>query len=196
MDETRTAAALEALLFAAGNAVPVTRLAAALDVTEEEIRDAAETLKNRYEAPQSGIELAVFDDAYQLRTKKQYYPQLITLVQKKKEYKLTDTVMETLSIVAYKQPVTKAEIEKIRGVSSDFALNRLIEYGLVQELGRLNAPGRPLLFGITEEFLRVFGVSDRDDLPLINPLQVEVFRREAEEEAGAGDALAETMVDV
>lgn len=195
MEKMQIAAAMEALLFASGDSVKCARLAGALDVTENEIREAAQVLRSRYEAPGSGIELASFEDAYQLCTKAKYYPQLIELVQKKKEYKLTDTVMETLSIIAYKQPVTKAEIEKIRGVSSDFAVNRLIEYGLVQELGRLDAPGRPILFGITEEFLRVFGVSDADHLPLINPLQVEVFRREAEEEAGGADE-GETKVEV
>ena len=193
-DAQRTAAAMEALLFAAGEAQSAAKLAAALEVKPEEIGDAARLLRTRYADPACGIELAVFGDSYQLCTKKEFYPQLISLVQKKKEYHLTDTVMETLSIIAYKQPVTKAEIEKIRGVSCDFAVNRLVEFGLVQELGRLNAPGRQLLFGITEEFLRVFGVSDTDELPLIDPLQAEQFRREAEEEAASSSE--EETVDV
>ena len=90
--------------------------------------------------------------------------------------------METLSIIAYKQPVTRIEIEKIRGVKSDHAVNKLIEYNLVKELGRLDAPGRPLLFGTTEEFLRHFGVQSLDQLPVINPMKVEDFKTEAEEE--------------
>ena len=85
--------------------------------------------------------------------------------------------METLSIIAYKQPVTKIEIEKIRGVSSDHAVNKLVEYNLVCELGRLDAPGRPLLFGTTEEFLRCFGVHSIDDLPVLSPVQVEEFNQ-------------------
>ena len=92
--------------------------------------------------------------------------------------------METLSIIAYRQPVTKAEIEKIRGVKCDHAVNKLIEYGLVQELGRLDAPGRPLLFGTTEEFLRDFGISSKDNLPEISPVLLEDFKEEAEAEAG------------
>ena len=90
--------------------------------------------------------------------------------------------METLSIVAYKQPVTKIEIEKIRGVKCDHAINKLIEYNLIRELGRLDAPGRPILFGTTEEFLRNFGVQSLEELPAINPVQVEDFKAEAEEE--------------
>lgn len=90
--------------------------------------------------------------------------------------------METLSIVAYKQPVTKIEIEKIRGVKCDHAINKLIEYNLIREIGRLDAPGRPILFGTTEEFLRNFGVQSLEDLPAINPVQVEDFKAEAEEE--------------
>ena len=92
-------------------------------------------------------------------------------------------MLETLSIVAYKQPVTRAEIEKIRGVNSDHALNRLIEYGLVCETGRLDAPGKPILFGTTEDFLRTFGVRSIDELPVLNPEKVEEFKTEAEEEA-------------
>ncbi len=90
--------------------------------------------------------------------------------------------METLSIIAYKQPVTRIEIEKIRGVKSDHAVNKLVEFGLVKELGRLDAPGKPLLFGTTEEFLRHFGVQSLEELPVINPMQVEDFKSEAEEE--------------
>lgn len=93
-------------------------------------------------------------------------------------------MMETLAIIAYRQPVTKAEIEKIRGVKSDHAVNKLIEYGLVQELGRLDAPGRPLLFGTTEEFLRDFGIDSRENLPEISPVLLEDFKEEAEAEAG------------
>ena len=100
-----------------------------------------------------------------------------------RKYVLTEVLLETLSIIAYKQPVTKLEIEKIRGVKSDHAVNKLIEYGLVEEVGRLNVPGRPILFGTTEEFLRSFGMSSVEDLPTAGPEQVEEFKQEAEEEA-------------
>ena len=96
---------------------------------------------------------------------------------------LTDVMLETLSIIAYKQPVTKAEIEKIRGVKCDHAINKLVEYELVRELGRLDAPGRPILFGTTEEFLRSFGVASTEELPMISPDKIEDFKKEAQEEA-------------
>ena len=92
-------------------------------------------------------------------------------------------MLETLSIIAYKQPITKIEVEKIRGVKSDHAVNKLVEYGLVEEVGRLDAPGKPILFGTTEEFLRRFSVPSIDDLPSLNPEQLEHFKEEAEDEA-------------
>ena len=95
---------------------------------------------------------------------------------------LSDVLLEKLSIIAYKQPVTKLEVEKIRGVKSDHAVNKLVEYNLVCERGRLDAPGKPILFGTTEEFLRRFSVQSVDDLPSLNPEQVESFKEEAEEE--------------
>ena len=93
--------------------------------------------------------------------------------------------METLSIIAYKQPVTRVEIDRIRGVSCDHALNKLLEYDLVMELGRMDAPGRPLLFGTTEQFLRSFGVKSLDELPELSTVQVEEFKQQAEAEAAA-----------
>jgi len=110
------------------------------------------------------------------------YEYLIKIAKQPKRRVLTDVLLETLSIVAYKQPVTKAEIEKIRGVSSDHAVSKLVEYNLICELGRLDAPGRPLLFGTTEEFLRSFGVNSIDNLPVLNPVQLEEFKQEAEAE--------------
>ena len=110
------------------------------------------------------------------------YEYLVKIAKTPKKAVLTDSLMETLSIIAYKQPITRLEVEKIRGVNSDHAVNRLVEFGLVQELGRLDAPGRPLLFGTTEEFLRSFGVRSLEELPTIGPVQVEEFKAQAEEE--------------
>ena len=110
------------------------------------------------------------------------YEYLVRIAKAPKKPVLTDSLMETLSIIAYKQPITRLEVEKIRGVNSDHAVNRLVEFGLVQELGRLDAPGRPLLFGTTEEFLRSFGVKSLEELPVIGTVQVEEFKAQAEEE--------------
>ena len=115
-------------------------------------------------------------------TKPEMYEALIKVAKQPKRQVLTDVLMETLSIIAYKQPITKSEIERIRGVKSDFAVNKLVEYMLVEEIGRMDTPGRPLLFGTTEEFLRRFGVESSDGLPIVSPDMIEEFKQEAEEE--------------
>ena len=129
-----------------------------------------------------GVAIMELDGAYQMCTRTEMYEYLIRIAKQPKRRVLTDVLLETLSIIAYKQPVTKMEIEKIRGVSSDHAVSKLVEYNLVCELGRLDAPGRPLLFGTTEEFLRSFGVHSIEELPVLSPVQVEEFKQEAEEE--------------
>ncbi len=110
------------------------------------------------------------------------YETLIKIAKQPKRQVLTEVLMETLSIIAYKQPITKSEIERIRGVKSDFAVNKLVEYMLVEEVGRMDTPGRPLLFGTTEEFLRRFGVESSDNLPVITPDMIEEFKHQAEDE--------------
>lgn len=120
-----------------------------------------EELKKQYQKKERGIQLIELEDSYQLCTKPELYDYLIQVAKQPKKHVLTDVLLETLAIVAYKQPVTKIEIEKIRGVKSDHAVNKLVEYDLVCEVGRLDAPGKPLLFGTTEEFLRRFWSGSR-----------------------------------
>ena len=115
-------------------------------------------------------------------TRAEYYENLIRVAATPKKQMLTEVALETLSIIAYKQPVTKLEIEKIRGVKSDHAVNRLVEYNLVYEVGRLDAPGRPALFATTEEFLRRFGVGSVGELPDIKPEQEEEIKSQVEKE--------------
>lgn len=176
-------AAVEAILFTTGKAVETTDLARVLHTDTGKILEALLSLQELYADPGRGITLVRLEDAWQLCTKKEYYDCLIELELTPKKPKLTEVQLETLSVIAYRQPVTKSEVERIRGVNSDHAVNRLIEYGLVRELGRAKLPGRPILFGTTEEFLRIFGVSSREDLPDINPVKLEDFRQEAEKEA-------------
>ena len=176
--------AIEAILFTFSGAVETKRLAKALEVSEDEIRTAALELKEDMENSSRGITVAEMDDSFQMCTKKEVYGYLIKLAHVPKENRLSDVQLETLSIIAYKQPITKLEIEKIRGVNTDYSVNRLVELGLVEEQGRLNAPGRPFLFGTTIEFLRHFGLKDLDELPDIDSEKAEGFRMEAEEEAG------------
>ena len=140
-------------------------------------------MMDRYNQREGGLEIIELDDAFQLCTRREYYDALIRVAKQPKKYTLTDVLLETMSIIAYKQPITKIEVEKIRGVKSDHAVNKLVEYGLVEEVGRLDAPGRPILFGTTEEFLRRFSVPSIDDLPSLNPEQLEHFKEEAEDEA-------------
>ena len=111
-----------------------------------------------------------------------YADDIATVLNPIREKQLTKAALETAAIVAYKQPVTRIEIEKIRGVSCDHAVNRLLEFDLIKEVGRLDAPGRPLLFGTTEQFLRSFGVKNLEELPQLNQDRVEEFREEAEQE--------------
>jgi segregation and condensation protein B len=182
-DKGALKAALEAILFSMGDSIDAESVAQALEVGEEEIRSVLDEMAQEYESPERGIRIIRLEGRYQLATKKEQYPALIRLVRQPRKINLSDVVLETLSIIAYKQPVTRAQIEKIRGVSCDHAINRLLEYGLVCEAGRLDAPGRPILFGTTEEFLRHFGTDSLDDLPRISPVKVEDFKAEAEEEA-------------
>ena len=139
-------------------------------------------MMDKYVSEDRGIRILELEDSFQLCTKKEMYEYLIRVAKQPKKYVLTDVLLETLSIIAYKQPVTKLEVEKIRGVKSDHAVNKLVEYNLVCEVGRMDAPGRPLLFGTTEEFLRRFSIQSVDELPMMNPEQVESLKTEAEEE--------------
>lgn len=182
MEEKNYEAIIEAILFTMGESVELEKIANALELDKKQTKEIIENMKARYEESSSGVRIIELDGAYQMCTKPEMYEYLIKIAKQPKKRVLTDVLLETLSIIAYKQPVTRAEIEKIRGVSSDHAVNKLVEYNLVCELGRLDAPGRPLLFGTTEEFLRCFGVKSIDDLPVLSPVQIEEFKQEAEAE--------------
>ena len=174
--------AVEAILFAMGESVSLSKISSAIGKDETEAKRLLEELKKQYQKKERGIQLIELEDSYQLCTKPELYDYLIQVAKQPKKHVLTDVLLETLAIVAYKQPVTKIEIEKIRGVKSDHAVNKLVEYDLVCEVGRLDAPGKPLLFGTTEEFLRRFGVQAVEELPSIAPEQLEDFKEEAERE--------------
>ena len=174
--------AIEAILFSMGEAVPIKELSKALEVDEPTLEKIINNLIDKYDAEDRGIKLVKLEDSYQLCTKNEYYDVLSKIVNMPKKHVLTDTLMETLSIVAYKQPITRQEIEAIRGVSCVHAINKLVEYNLIAEVGRLDAIGRPILFGTTEDFLRSFGVQSMDELPVISPDKIEDFRQQAMEE--------------
>lgn len=174
---------IEAILFTMGESVELEKIALAIEHDTETTRKILHQMMDKYERSDRGIRMIELGDSFQLCTKKETYEYLIRVAKQPKRYVLSDVMLETLSIIAYKQPVTRLEIEKIRGVKSDHAVNKLVEYGLVCEVGRLEAPGKPILFGTTEEFLRRFSVQSIDDLPSLNPEQMQNFKEEAEEEA-------------
>ena len=176
-------AVVEAVLFAMGNSVELKKLASVLNMSDTETKALIGSMQEEYNSDVNrGITIVELEGSIQMCSKTEMYEHLMKIATVPKHYSLTDTVLETLSIVAYKQPVTRIEIEKIRGVNCDHAVNKLLEYGLITELGRLDAPGRPLLFGTTEEFLRCFGVKSLDELPTVSAERLEEFKKEAAEE--------------
>ncbi len=173
---------VEAILFTMGEAVEISRIAEAVGHDEDTVRKVIRNLMERYEDDSYGVQIIELDGAFQMCTKASMYETIIKITNVPKKFTLTDVLLETLSIVAYKQPITKAEIEGIRGVNSDHSVNKLLEYNLICEVGRKNAPGRPCMFGTTEEFLRNFGLASLDELPEINQEKIEEFKSEAEDE--------------
>ncbi|MBQ3105100.1 MAG: SMC-Scp complex subunit ScpB [Lachnospiraceae bacterium] len=184
MEREKQEAVLEAALFTMGDSVEIGRLAELIEEDKEVTRAILYEMRDKMSESCRGITLVELDNAFQMCSKTEMYEYLIQLTKNRAQYTLSDSALETLSIIAYKQPVTKAEIERVRGVNCDHAVNRLVAFDLVKELGRLDAPGRPLLFGTTEEFLRRFGVRSLEELPRISTVQMEEFKEQAQQEAG------------
>ncbi len=182
MNDKQAKAAIEAILFAMGDTVEPERIAKALEMETKEVRRLVGEMIEACGEEERGVRILELEGNYQMCTKPECYESLIRIASVPKKIRMTDVLMETLAIIAYKQPVTKLEIEKIRGVKSDHAVNKLVEYELVAEVGRMEAPGRPILFGTTENFLRHFGLDSVDSLPRIDPVRKEDFRLEASQE--------------
>ena len=182
MSIEKTEAAIEAILFTMGESVEAEKIAVAIEHDVDTTVRIIHNMMDKYENEDRGIKIIELEGSFQLCTKEEYYDNLIRICSQPRRYTLTDAALETLSIIAYKQPVTQIEIEKIRGVNSDRSVNKLVELELVKEVGRLDAPGRPMLFGTTEEFLRTFGVGSIDELPVISEDMVEQYKEEAEYE--------------
>ena len=172
---------LESLLFASGRAIDKKTLMEIMDVTNEEMVEAAAELKNNLLERNSGIQLLEINDGYQLSTVEKYYPQICALLDNRPKPSLSQAAMEVLAIIAYNPKVTRAEVERIRGVSSDSAMNKLLEYNLIEEAGRLDAPGRPTLYKTTDEFLRLFGYKSLEDMPELPKLKEDDGQVEIEE---------------
>lgn len=155
---------IEAILFALGREISAMELANTLDVEEADVIQAIEALKEKYN-PTQGVTLIEVNGQYQLVTNNKYYEEVNKFVENTKRKNLSVAAQETLSIIAYNPKITKTEIENIRGVNSDFAVSRLLECGLIEEVARLNLPGRPAAYSVTNEFLRSCGIEKVEDLP-------------------------------
>lgn len=159
--------AIEAILYAAGHPVAYDRIAEVLGLTRRDVKRMVEHIAETYNKEDSahGISLLMFDDSCQFCTKELYAPYIREALGIRRGGNLSASSMEVLAVIAYNQPVTRTYVDAIRGVDSNYSVNALIDKGLIEAVGRLDAPGRPMLYGTTEKFLRVFGINSLSDLP-------------------------------
>lgn len=168
MEKINIQCAIEGILFAAGEPVKAAKLAAVLNTDIETITEAVKLLKYSYDTEMRGVMIIDIDDGYQICSRPEYYVYIQEILGEQRRQALSNAAMEALAIVAYKQPITRGQVEFIRGVNSDGAINRLVERDLIEETGRLDAPGRPILYSTTQNFLRCFGLNSPKDLPEVN----------------------------
>lgn len=162
---------IEAIMFALGREISATELANTLEIDEESVKQSIENLKERYN-DNKGVTLVEVNGMVQLVTNKKYYEQVNKFVENTKRQNLSVSAQETLSIIAYNPKITKTEIEQIRGVNSDFAVSRLLECGLIEEVARLNLPGRPAAYSVTNEFLKACGIKSVEELPNYEEIKI------------------------
>lgn len=160
--------AIEGILFAAGEPVKASKLAVVLDTDVDTVKNAVDELKSEYNENKRGFNIIDILDGYQICSRPEYYAYIQEILGEQRNQPLSNAAMEALAIIAYKQPITRGQIEHIRGVNSDGCVNRLYERGLIDEAGRLDAPGRPILYVTTDTFLRCFGLSSPSELPPVN----------------------------
>ena len=165
MKEEKIKAIIEAILFSAGRIVTKNELIMNLEISDEELEKVIQKLKQKYDNEESGIELIKIENGYQLCTKKELYEYIYPVIDKRTKPNLSNAALETLAIIAYNPRITRAEIEAIRGVSADGAVYKLLEYGLIEEAGKTDLPGKPMSYKTTNEFLKMFGYSTLNELP-------------------------------
>ena len=156
---------IEAILFAAGRPVNKNEIILALEIPAEDVESIIKSMQEEYKSENRGIELIKIEDSYQLCTKKELYEYIYPVLDKRNKPNLSNAALETLAIVAYNPKITRAEIEAIRGVSADACVYKLLEYGLIEESGKIDLPGKPMSYKTTNEFLRMFGYTSLQDLP-------------------------------
>ncbi len=165
MELHKEQAVIEAILFASGREVKTKEIMNILEIGAEDIDKIINNMKLKYDAENSGIEIIKVEDGYQLCTKKELYDYIYPILDSRAKPTISGAALETLSIIAYNPKITRAEIEAIRGVSSDGTIYKLLEYNLIEEAGKLEAPGRPTMFKVTSSFMKMFGISSLDELP-------------------------------
>ncbi len=165
MEIDKVKSIIEAILFSAGRTVETKELMAILELSNEDIDTILQNMKIEFDEQNRGIEIIKVDNGYQLCSRKEYYDYIYPIFDNRAKPNLSAAALETLSIIAYNPKITRAEIEQIRGVNSDGTIYKLLEYNLIEEVGRLDAPGRPTLYSTTKEFLKMFGISNLDELP-------------------------------
>lgn len=165
MEIEQVKASLEAILFAVGREVKIKEFVSSLEINEEDVTTIMETLKEEYDQKRRGIQIIRIGDAYQMCTKKEYYDFVYPILDKRSKPNLSNAALEILSIIAYNTGVTRAEIEAIRGVNSDATIYKLMEYNLIEEAGKTDAPGKPMSYRTTTNFLKMFGYMNLESLP-------------------------------
>ena len=165
MEINKSKGVIEAILFAAGREVKITELMSALEASSEEVITLVESMKEDYKNENRGLQIVNVGEAYQLCTKQEYYEYLYTIFDKRNKPNLSQAAIETLAIIAYNPKITRAEIEAIRGVNSDGTIYKLLEYNLIENVGKADLPGRPSMYSTTQNFLKMFGISDLKELP-------------------------------
>ena len=182
--ELNIKAAVEAILFASGASVERERIARSLEITPEKVDEAVLALLDEYSSAERGITIIRLDDSYQMTSRKEYAEQIRTVMDSRRNTPLSQAALEVLAVVAYNQPVTKAFVEQVRGVDCSGVIGSLTTKGLIEEKGRLELPGRPLLYGTTEHFLRCFNISSLEELPPLPEDGEKKEEEQAEEESG------------
>ncbi|MBR2290449.1 MAG: SMC-Scp complex subunit ScpB [Clostridia bacterium] len=165
MELEKAEAIIEAMLFSTGSIVTVKDIMNIVELGSEDIEKIMQKMRSKYEAKDSGIELVKIEDGYQLCTKKEYYEYIVPLFDNRAKPSISNAALETLSIIAYNPKITRSEIDAIRGVNSDGTIYKLLEYNMIEEAGKLDAPGKPVIYKVTSEFMKMFGIASLDDLP-------------------------------
>lgn len=177
MGENNLRGIIESILFAAGREVKINELMSALEVSSEEIISAVNSLKEEYKEKSRGLEIINIEDSYELCTKRENYEYIYPIFDKRSKPNLSNAALETLSIIAYNPRITRAEIETIRGVNSDGTLYKLLDYNLIEEAEKLDAPGRPMTYKTSKEFLKMFGISSLNELPKLPKYKLDANRQ-------------------